>query len=58
VVAQQRSCLTGYALYGGGDPNADGRADLIIGATNVDAGDFAAVGETHVVFGRARQSEQ
>jgi hypothetical protein len=57
-VAQQRSCLTGYALYGGGDPNADGRADLIIGATNVDAGDFAAVGETHVVFGRARQSEQ
>jgi hypothetical protein len=41
------------AVAGGGDIDGDGRADLVVGATNAAALGFASTGRAYAVFGRA-----
>ena len=40
-------------MVGGGDVNADGFADLIVGAYQADPGGKSIAGESYVVFGKA-----
>ena len=44
---------SGYSVSGAGDVNADGLADLIVGASSADPGGERGAGESYVVFGNA-----
>ncbi|HET9322326.1 MAG TPA: integrin alpha [Gaiellaceae bacterium] len=45
--------LAGWSVAGAGDVNADGRADVLVGARGADTNDRAGSGSAYVVFGRA-----
>jgi Putative metal-binding motif/FG-GAP repeat len=47
----QKSDLAGSALSGAGDVNADGHADILVGAYSNDDGGFTAAGAVYLVLG-------
>ena len=48
----------GHSVSGAGDINGDGLGDLLVGAVNADANNFADSGASYVIFGRAGTTEE